>query len=205
MHGPDGTDYPNFTRYHEVEPRAIEKGTSDQDIFVINRSFDAPIERMFDMWTKPEHFGAWLPPTGFTMEFRRIEIRTGGDGFYAMTNGQFTMYGRVAYLLVQPPDRLEYTQCFTDEHEHVSRHPGAPTWPEQMHTTVLLTAEGPSQTRVTVRWAVHGPATPEEIAAFVQERGGMTRGWTGSFDKLEEVVATAVWRENTRRAATVPS
>lgn len=255
MHGPDGKDWPNFTRYHEVVPQSrlvydhgassedakpmfrvtvefrdlgerteldmrmtfatpedvaqsraiikaaggnstwdrlaeyLEKQATHQEIFVINRSFDAPLHTMYDMWTKPEHFAAWLPPTGFTMSFKHIDIRTGGSGSYAMTNGQFTMYGRVDYLLVQPPDRLEYTQCFTDADGNISRHPGAPTWPEKMKTTVLLTPEGAKQTRVTVRWDVYGAATPEEVAAFVAEKGGMTQGWTGSFDKLDALLA----------------
>jgi uncharacterized protein YndB with AHSA1/START domain len=256
MHGPDGKDWPNFTRYHEVEPRAklvydhgatsddaaplfrvtaefrdlgsgrteltlcmtlataeaaqqtramikaaggnstwdrlaeyLEQQTSQHEIFVINRSFDAPIETMYDLWTKPEHFAKWLPPTGFTMTFQRADIRSGGDAFYAMTNGQFTMYGRVEYLKVQPPDHIEYTQCFTDEHENMSRHPGAPVWPERMHTMVTLTAEGPNTTRVTVRWAAYGAATPAEIAAFADARAGMTMGWTGSFDKLDALLS----------------
>ena len=58
-----------------------------------------------------------------------------------------------------------------------------------MLTTVQLTEEGPDQTRVIVTSESYGAATPEEIAAFVQERGGMTQGWTGSFDKLEELLA----------------
>ena len=34
-------------------------------------------------------------------------------------------------------------------------------------------------------------ATPEEVAAFVAEKGGMTQGWTGSFDKLDALLAGA--------------
>ena len=134
------------------------------------------------------------------MQFRRIDIRAGGHGFYAMTNGTFTMYGRVDYLDVRRPDRIKYTQCFTDENENMSRHPGAPVWPEKMLTTVLLTAEGAAQTRVSVRWEAHGSATPQEVAAFVEEKAGMTMGWTGSFDKLEswleEYSLGEVWEKN---------
>jgi len=28
---------------------------SSKDVFVINRSFEAPVDRVFDVWTKPEH------------------------------------------------------------------------------------------------------------------------------------------------------
>ena len=254
MHGPDGTDYPNFARYHVVEPQArlvydhgassadakplfrvtatfrevngkteldmrmafdsaeeaqktrafikpmggnstwdrlaeyLEKESTNTDIFVINNSFNAPIETMFDMWTKPEHLAQWLPPTGFTMQFRRIDLRAGGHGFYAMTNGEFTMYGRVEYLDIRRPDRIAYVQWFADEHENISRHPGAPVWPEKMLTTVLLTAESDTQTRVSVRWEPYGAATADEVAAFVAERAGMAKGWTGSFDKLESLL-----------------
>jgi uncharacterized protein YndB with AHSA1/START domain len=255
MHGPDGKDWPNFTRYHVVEPCArleydhgatsedakpmfrvtalfrdlggrtelemtmtlataeeaqqtrafvkaaggnatwdrlaeyLEKSSTGNEVFVINRTFDAPIDRMFDMWTQPEHFAKWLAPTGFSMHFARADIRAGGDSFYSMTNGAFTMYGRAEYLAVERPHYIEYTQVFTDAEEHIARHPAAPTWPEKMRTRVTLTAEGPTQTRVTVRWAVDGAATPEEMRTFTDGRAGMTMGWTGSFDKLEAVLA----------------
>jgi uncharacterized protein YndB with AHSA1/START domain len=258
MHGPDGVDWPNFTRYHVVEHHArlvydhgassedsaplfrmtvrfrslgertelelcmtlatpeaaqnarafikaaggnatwdrlaeyLEKQTAHEEIFVINRSFDAPIDTIFDMFTTPEHLAQWLPPVGFSMESRRVHIATGGENVFAMTNGEFSMYGRFEYLSVERPHCIEYTQVFTDAHEQVVRHPGAPNWPETLYTRVQLTSEGPAQTRVTIRSAVFGAATPDEIAAFVAERTGMTKGWTGSFDKLESKLTISV-------------
>jgi uncharacterized protein YndB with AHSA1/START domain len=254
MHGPDGVDYPNIARYHEVEQHArlvydhgatadrpplfrvtvrftevkgktklemsmklptpeaaeetkkfikkaggnstwdrlaeyLEKQSSDKDLFVINRSFETPIETMFEMWTNPQHVAKWLPPTGFTMRFIRTEIRAGGSNFFAMTNGTITMYGRQEYVEITRPNRIVYTQQFCDEHEKISRHPMAPTWPETMLTTVMLSEEGPDETRVTVRWEPYGKATREEIETFSGARAGMTQGWTGSFDKLEEYLS----------------
>ncbi len=99
------------------------------------------------------------------------------------------MYGRVNYLEIRKPDRIVYTQQFCDEHENIARHPMSPTWPETMLTIVELTAEAPDRTRVTVTWAPHGATTPAELETFIQARTGMTQGWTGSFDKLEEHLA----------------
>lgn len=252
MHGPDGTDYPNKTLYHEVEklkklvydhggndeqaplfrvtvlfseskgkttmdmtmrlatPEAaeetrkfikkaggnstwdrlaeyLEAESTKKDIFVINRTFDSSIEHMYEMWTNPEHLSKWLPPTGFTMKFIRSDIREGGTTFYVMTDGdKVTMYGRAKYLELKKPNRVVYTQQFCDEHENISRHPFAPTWPETMLTTLTLTEEGPDQTRVTILWEVFGEATREERDMFHAAKDGMTLGWTGSFDKLEE-------------------
>ena len=167
----------------------VAKRLSDQETFVINRSFDAPLAVLFEMWTNPEHLVHWLAPTGFDMRFIRADIRTGGNSLYSMTGPSFTMYGRAHYEEVRSPDRLVYTQQFCDANENIARHPMAPTWPETMRTAVQLTAEGPNRTRVTVTWEVAGQATAEEMAVFTGARSGMTQGWTGSFDKLEAVLA----------------
>jgi uncharacterized protein YndB with AHSA1/START domain len=254
MHGPDGTDYPNYTLYHEVEPykklvydhggtettpplfkvtvifsehagktrmdftmalstpdqanktrtfikkaggdstwdrlgEYLAKERAGKEQFVINRSFAVSIEKMFDVWTNPDHFAKWLPPTGFEMKFIRADIRTGGTGFYMMYGtgdlSAVKMYGRTQYLEIRRPDRIVYTQQFCDEHENITRHPMAPTWPATMLTVVQLFAEGPERTRVTVTWEPYGEATSVEVETFVKARAGMTQGWTGSFDKLE--------------------
>ncbi|MYM28595.1 hypothetical protein GTP58_09695 [Duganella sp. CY15W] len=254
MHGPDGTDYPNSTLYHEVEPlrklvydhggnadrpplfrvtvlfdevdgktrmdmtmaladaetaaqtrtfirhangestwdrlaEYLGKRLEDEEKFVINRSFEAPQDVVFDMWTTPEHLARWLPPAGMEMRFLRADIRPGGGSFYCMSNPMITMYGRAQYEEIQRPKLLVYTQQFCDEHENISRHPMAPTWPETMRTKVEFNAEGPNRTRVTVTWDVAGKATAEELAVFLEHRSSMTQGWSGSFDKLEAVLA----------------
>jgi uncharacterized protein YndB with AHSA1/START domain len=144
---------------------------------------------MFEMWTNPKHFSQWLPPTGFQMEFIKAEIKPGGSTFYCMQGGDMKMYGRAAYLEIERPHRLLYTQQFCDEKGNISRHPMAPTWPATMLTTVSLTEEGANRTRVTVTWEPHGATTREELETFINAKGGMTQGWTGSFDKLEAYLA----------------
>jgi uncharacterized protein YndB with AHSA1/START domain len=254
MHGPDGVDYPNVTRYFEVEPQKklvydhggsddrppmfrvtvlfsetggktrmdmtmslptpeaadetrkfikkaggdatwdrlaeyLKKESSGHEQFVITRTFDAPLDVMFQMWSDPQHFSKWLPPTGFEMQFIRSDIRLGGSTFYFMTGkgpaGEVKMYGRAEYLQIEQPGRLVYTQQFCDDQENVTRHPMSPTWPATMLTTVELAAEGTDRTRVTVSWEPHGATTREELETFIKAKGGMTQGWTGSFDKLE--------------------
>jgi uncharacterized protein YndB with AHSA1/START domain len=253
MHGPDGTDYPNVTTYHEVEkysrlvydhganddqpalfrvtvlfsekngktkmemtmtlptPEAAEetrkfvkkaggestwdrlgeyldKKIEGKDRFVINRTFHASLETMYKMWTDPEHFSKWLPPTGMNMKFFKADIKPGGRTFYLLTGNDMKMYGRAEYLEMNGKDRVVYTQQFCDENEKIGRHPGSPTWPETMLTLVTLTAEDAEHTRVTVRWEPYGNFTKEELETFIKAKGGMTVGWTGSFDKLEDYV-----------------
>lgn len=255
MHGPDGTDYPNKTKYLEVDPYvrlvydhggsddrppmfrvtvlfAEENGKTKMDMtmslptpeaaeetkkfikkaggnatwdrlseyltkealgkekFVIHRTFDAPIDVVFEMWKNPNHFSKWLPPIGFTMNFLRAEIGAGKSAFYSMTNGAgMTMYGHAKYMELKKPNRIVYTQDFSDEKENISRHPFLSTWPETMLTTVELEEEGNDQTRVRVTWEPYGKVSSEELSTFVKEKDGMTQGWTGSFDKLDAYLA----------------
>src|SRR4029077_9606364 len=116
-------------------------------------------------------------------------IKPGGRTLFLMAGNGIKMYARAEYLKIAQPDCIVYTQQFCDENENISRHPKAPTWPETMLTTVNLTAEGPDRTRVTVTWQPHGSNTPVELDTFAKARGGMTMGWTGSSDKLEEVLS----------------
>jgi uncharacterized protein YndB with AHSA1/START domain len=166
----------------------LEYEATRKEKFVINRSFKAPIETVFEMWANPEHFSKWIAPTGFDTQYLRTDIKPGGSTFYCMSSGdgKMKMYGKAHYIDIERPHRIVYTQQFCDEHENVSRHPMAPTWPETMLTTVTFAEEGPDQTRVTVEWECYGNVSAEELATFVKARTGMTGGWTGSFDKLEE-------------------
>ncbi|MCE0484563.1 MAG: SRPBCC domain-containing protein [Methylacidiphilales bacterium] len=164
-----------------------EKKTPDQEQFVITRTFAAPIATMFELWTDPEHLSQWLPPQGFSMQYLRAEVKPGGSCFYAMTGHDgIKMYGRMTFLKIQKPDCLVYMQQFCDEHEKITRHPMASTWPETMLTNVVFAEEVSGQTRITLTWEPYGDVKPEEIDTFVKAKGGMTQGWTGSFDKLDE-------------------
>jgi uncharacterized protein YndB with AHSA1/START domain len=167
----------------------LDKASTGKERFVINRSFEASLDVMFQMWTDPDHLAKWLPPAGFEMKFLRSDIRPGGATFFQMTNhDNVTLYARAHYQQIEQPGRIVYTQEFCDESENLSRHPMAPVWPATMLTTVELTSEGPDRTRVTVGCEPIENFTPEELNAFVEARAGMTQGWTGSFDKLEAML-----------------
>jgi len=253
MHGPDGVDYPNVTKYFVVERHKklvydhggtddtpplfrvtatfteangkttmemsfmfpspeiaaetgklikqvggystwdrlaehLDQAANGKPSFVINRTFDAPIARVFEMWTSPEQLTKWLPPAGAAMRFLRSEIAPGKSTFFVIEGDHGATHVRAEYIAIEPPGRIEYTQQFVDEHEQPAPAPGAEIWPATLRMTVLLTEEAPDRTRVTVTTEPHGEATPAEVEAFVHERSGMTLGWTGSFDKLEGLV-----------------
>jgi uncharacterized protein YndB with AHSA1/START domain len=167
----------------------LQKEISNQEVFVISRSFDAPVERVYEAWIRPEQFSSWLGPTGSSMEFIESDIKVGKTTVYRMNyDSGLTMYGKMTYIRIDRPDYLEYSQIFCDEKGDLSKHPLVPVWPDTMLTRVFFASEGSDASRVTVVWQPHGETSKEEIDAFAQMRGGMTQGWTQSFDKLEGIL-----------------
>lgn len=165
----------------------LEKKLRNKEIFVINRSFDVSVEKMFELWTNPDHLAKWVAPTGFNLEFIKRDIKPGGRTFSCMSNDAGNkMYGSANYLKLEKPNLIIYTQQFSDENDNLARHPMAPNWPATMLTTVKLVEEGPDQTRINLTWECHGETSVEEMKTFIFARSGMSTGWTGSFDKLEE-------------------
>ncbi len=171
----------------------LEAETTGKDLFVINRSFEAGIRTVFEMWADPEHFSRWMGPKGSTLSFINTDVREGGSSHYAMTNadGQL-MYGKVNYRKISPHQLLIYTQNFCDREGDLTKPPFASTWPDMMLTTVTFAEEGPMETRVTVRWEVCGDATDIERRTFHDAKAGMTEGWNGSFDKLEAALRSTL-------------
>ncbi len=166
----------------------LEQTHAGRQSFVVNRTFDAPIERVFEMWARPEHLARWLPPAGTTLRFLRPAIAPGKSTLFVTASEHGTVHVRAEYLAIEPPRRIVYTQQFVDEREHLAPAPDAAVWPATLRTTVLFAEEAPDRTRVTVTSEPHGDTTPPEVAAFVHERSGMTLGWTGSFDSLETLL-----------------
>jgi uncharacterized protein YndB with AHSA1/START domain len=154
----------------------------DQEL-VITRTFDAPKQRIWDAFTKPEHLNHWWGPTGFEMHTITLDLRPEGIFHYSMKSGAMEMWGKFVYKEVQAPDRLVFINCFSDADGAITRNPWMPAWPLEVHNTMTL-AEENGKTTLTLRG---GPvnASDEEVQSFLKEKGGMQEGFKGSFDKLD--------------------
>ncbi len=165
----------------------LEDGQKGNDSFFINRTFEAPKKLVFEAWVNPEHFAKWMGPAGASMNLITVNVKEGGTLQYSMNNADGSqMYGMVNYKKISPHDLLIYTQNFCDEAGKLCKPPFAPTWPDSMLTMITFVEEGEGLTRVTLKWTANENATALERETFHSAKAGMTGGWTGSFDKLEE-------------------
>jgi uncharacterized protein YndB with AHSA1/START domain len=167
----------------------LENKMHGKDSFMITRSFATTLSSMFDMWINPQSFSSWLGPAGSTMQFMTENMKEGGSSLWSMTtdDGQ-TKYGKINYLKISAPSTLIYTQNFCNKDGKLCKPAFAPTYPDSILTTVLLTEEAPTQTRVTVKWEVHGDATEVERKTFHDMKSQMTIGWNSSFDKIDAII-----------------
>jgi len=80
---------------------------------VITREFDAPIELVFDVSTKPEHVRKTFAPFGEEVTVCSIDLRVGGSYHFVMVTDDGTECSfRGTFLEVEPPTRTVQTWLF---------------------------------------------------------------------------------------------
>lgn len=152
---------------------------------VIERVFDAPRERVFDMFTKPEHIEKWFGPKMVGHPVTEFDARPGGKIFIGERNASGgTLYLAGAVREIERPSRLVFAIHFANEkRERVSPPAQASlpaAWDGEMVTTVTLLAEG-ERTRVTV--------IAHRTGVTAEWLGKARYGWGESLDKLGHAIA----------------
>lgn len=133
---------------------------------VTTRQFDAPIDLVFDVLTKPEHVRNWFAPFEDTMTVCSIDLRVGGDYHMVfVTRDRTERSFRETYLEIERPTRIVDTWLFEG-------------WPDAgaVETVDLHETSGVTAVRMTL--------------AFRDQAGRdhMTRtdGQEDSWDKMED-------------------
>jgi uncharacterized protein YndB with AHSA1/START domain len=91
---------------------------------VIERSFDAPGDLIWQMSTDPEHFKAWYRPVGATIPVAKMDVRTGGTRLVCREmqtpDGRMQMWFTGKYREVVDNQRLVYTESVSDANGNAS-------------------------------------------------------------------------------------
>jgi uncharacterized protein YndB with AHSA1/START domain len=90
---------------------------------VIERTFDAPVELIWKLWTEPEHFRAWYGPEGASIPVAKMDLRVGGQRLVSMEaqtpNGPMQMWFSGQYRELNENRLLVYTEAVSDENGNV--------------------------------------------------------------------------------------
>lgn len=148
------------------------------DAVVIERTLNASTEQVWEMWAEPKHFAAWYGPTGATVTVKNMDVTVGGTRHFSMEmstpNGPMQMCFVGAFVEIDPPHRLVYTESMSDES-------GAVLAPAQMG----MPADHPDTTEVTVELlAVDGGTKMTLTHAGIPADSPGAMGWNMALDKL---------------------
>jgi uncharacterized protein YndB with AHSA1/START domain len=148
------------------------------DAVVIERSFDAPVELIWQMWTDPKHFSAWYGPEGASIPIAKMDVRVGGTRLVCMDvqtpNGPMQMWFTGEYREVSENARLVYTESICDENGNVLS-PTDAGMPEGHPTTTEVRVELDS---------VKGGTRMVMTHVGVPSGSPGAAGWAMAFDKL---------------------
>lgn len=157
---------------------------------VITRTFDAPRELVFKAFTESEHLQHWWGPKGWILSVSTLELRPGGIFHYSQESADgHKMWGKFVYSEIVAPEKLVFTNSFSDEEGNTIRAPFNQTWPlEILNTLTFVEHEG--KTTLTMR-GVPLNATEEELKTFEAAQEMVQQGFAGTLDQLADYLARA--------------
>jgi uncharacterized protein YndB with AHSA1/START domain len=139
------------------------------------RIFKAPIELVWEVWTKPEHIVNWWGPNGFTNTIHTMDFKEGGEWTLTMHGPDGTNY----------PNRSIFKEIILLKKivfEHFNPH---------FITTVLFEAKG-EETRID--WSLEFDTA--EMRDIVVKAHKADEGQKQNLDKLEQYLASRIVTPN---------
>ena len=156
-----------------------------RDAVVIERTFDAPVELIWRMWTDPDHFREWFGPDGVTIPVAKLDVRVGGSRLVCMERpspeGLMQMWFTGEFREVVENRRLVYTESLADEDGNVMA-PSDLGMPEGHPVTTEITVELEDVAGRTRMVMTHAGIPADSPGAA---------GWTMAFAKLAAHAARA--------------
>lgn len=155
---------------------AVIEFPNDLEI-LLTREFDAPIELVFDVFTKPEHVRKTIAPFGETVTVCEIDLRVGGDyHFVFVTADGIECSFRGTFLEVEPPIRTVETWLFEG-------------WPDAHAVESIDLHETDGVTKLTHRLAFRDKAGRDHMTKF--------DGLVANFDNIETYLRSLLDPEGT--------
>ena len=170
---------------HNRHRSAVREFPNELEI-VTTRMFDAPIDLVFEVLTKPEHVRQWCATGGDTVTICEIDLRVGGDFHHVfVTPDGMECSFRGTYLEIAPPSRVVNTWLFEG-------------WPDAWatETNELHEVDGVTTLTLTLTFRDRDGAANMLRAHDDAARRGETNGQPASFDAMEDLLASLLQRES---------
>ncbi|MBO6515002.1 MAG: SRPBCC domain-containing protein [Bacteroidia bacterium] len=145
--------------------------TTDNRTLTLERIFDAPIDLVWEAWTKPDHIVKWWAPEGMMVQVVAHDFRVGGKWKYTMPmpdGSEFVSEG-------------EYTEI--EEGRKIVTSANFRPMTEGVELQAIFEESG-DKTKFTFN-VVHAT----EAYCRQQEEMGFYNGWGSTFERLNALVS----------------
>jgi uncharacterized protein YndB with AHSA1/START domain len=160
---------------------------SDDIRYVLERSFDAPPEQVWEAWTDEKYQSRWYGP-GVQTIVHANDLAPGGQWLVEMKGDGWAAFQRADYLEVAAPSRLVFLQSMTDADWSSIANPRMPDWPRVMHTEITFALTPDGRTEMRLVWTPY-EASDAERAFFASSLDGLGQGWGMGMDILDQLLA----------------
>lgn len=145
---------------------AVIEFPNDLEI-LLTREFDAPIQLVFDVLTKPEHVSKTIAPFGEEVKVCSIDLRVGGNYHFVFVTDDGTECSfRGTFLEVEPPTRTVQTWLFDG-------------WPDAEAVETVELHETDGVAKLTHKLAFRDKAGRDHMTKF--------DGLEANFDNVEDL------------------
>lgn len=148
----------------------------------VERTFNAPIDKVWTMWNNPEAIKKWWGPTGYSCPMAQNDPRVGGSYILGMQgpDGK-VVYNVGTYSEFEPMKKMVSKMAFADEDGRPvpASHYGLPgNWPDEVIVSVEFT-NAAEKTIVKI--------TEQGIPSIMKLFAKM--GWEQQFEKMDVILA----------------
>jgi uncharacterized protein YndB with AHSA1/START domain len=140
--------------------------------------FDAPAERVWDLWADPRKLERWWGPPTYPATVEEHDLTPGGEVTYFMTGPEGDRYrGWWRITSVNPPKSLEFTDGFADQE-------GRPTDDMPTVSMRMQLTERDGSTRMELRSVFDSREQMEQLDAM-----GMVEGLREAVGQIDGLLA----------------
>ncbi len=128
--------------------------------------FDAPVERVWQMWSDPRQLEQWWGPPSYPATVVDYDLVPGGRVSYFMTGPEGEKYhGWWRVIAIDPPRRLEFEDGFADDDGEPDDSLGITL------NTILLGVSTGGGTIMTIKSAFPSAEVMDQMLAMGAEEG----------------------------------
>jgi uncharacterized protein YndB with AHSA1/START domain len=136
---------------------------------IMNRTFNAPRERVFRAWTEAGELNRWFKPDPEAKVTASVDLRVGGAYRIDMVQGDRNYGAFGTYREIRPPERLVFTWT--------ALNCGDTTAEDTLVTVEFFDADGKTQVTLTHQ---HFPTS--------EVRDRHNSGWNACFERLKTIL-----------------